>query len=93
MWRSYDSVGDGHFVAIHRVRKCWTKTRFQRFPHARASTYRYLGGCRDPMCVTKRSSHASDLVRTSRWGVGCGGGGRHQRITRISTVSIIDQVR
>jgi hypothetical protein len=31
-----------------------------------------LGGNRDPMCVTKRSSHVSDLVRTSRWGVTIG---------------------
>jgi hypothetical protein len=64
---SYDSVGDGHFVVIDRVRKCWKKSCFQRFPHTRASID--LGGSRDPMCVTKRSSHESDLVHTSRWGV------------------------
>jgi hypothetical protein len=30
----------------------------------------YLGGSRDPMCMTKRSSHVSDLVHTSCcWGV------------------------
>jgi hypothetical protein len=29
----------------------------------------YLGGSRDLMCVTKRSSHISDLVCTSCWGV------------------------
>jgi hypothetical protein len=38
-----------------------------RCPHT--CTLIDLGGNRDPMCVTKRSSHVSDLVRTSRWGV------------------------
>jgi hypothetical protein len=35
------------------------------FTHSRALIY--LGGRRDLMCVTKRSSHASDHVHTSRW--------------------------
>jgi hypothetical protein len=31
LWHSYDGVSDGHFVAIHRVGKFWTKKLFSSF--------------------------------------------------------------
>jgi hypothetical protein len=60
LWRSYDGVDDGHCATIHRVENVGGKGYLQRSTHARASIN--LGGTRDPMCVTKRSSHVSDLV-------------------------------